>query len=241
MWRPHGARQERRHKFTHRFMDAAGRWHAHEQAGPATIEAWRSSLAVFSAAAIMLNVASPATLSRYGTKFEERAQRYGRAWHICVAAEDRCRSEFLTTEKRRQERFHQEHPGLTAYDASRPWETVLREAATNVEHWQRELQEPALLYTQSRGDAAPSWVKQQQEQRGQKRDSNAMNDDAAEYQEKEICKNWNRGKCHFKNCPRLHVCETCRKTGHQAKDCKVGKGNRHWKQGKKGKGKGGQK
>ena len=50
----------------------------------------------------MLEIATPATLSRYGVKFKERAQRYTSAWHLAMVAESRCRSEFLGAEKRRQ-------------------------------------------------------------------------------------------------------------------------------------------
>ena len=112
---PEGVREERRHKFINQIMDANGTRHAREQAGPASIEAWRSCWAVFSTAAVMLEIAPPATLARNGMKFEERALRYASAWHLAVTAENRCRSEFLGAE-RRQERFYQEQLGMTAFN-----------------------------------------------------------------------------------------------------------------------------
>ena len=35
---PHGARQERKHRFQFQHMDASGRWHTSEQAGPSCLE-----------------------------------------------------------------------------------------------------------------------------------------------------------------------------------------------------------
>ena len=80
---PHGLRLERRQKFQQHTMDPSGRWHATEQPGPASIEAWRECWSVYSTVAIMLNIATPATLNRYARRFEERAGRYPRAWHMC--------------------------------------------------------------------------------------------------------------------------------------------------------------
>ena len=58
---------------------------------------------MFTAAAIMLGIATPSTLGRYARRFEERCHRYPKAWYIAVLADDRCRSEFGVSERRRQE------------------------------------------------------------------------------------------------------------------------------------------
>ena len=96
---PHWLRAERRQKFQLQTMDAGGRWHASEQPGPSCIESWRECWAIYTTVAIMLNIATPATLSRYAERFEERANRYQRAWHLCVLAESRCRLEFFPSER----------------------------------------------------------------------------------------------------------------------------------------------
>ena len=49
---------------------------------------------------------------------------------------------------------------------------------------------------------------------------------------KEICKNFNVGKCQNQNCSRSHACSNCQKQGHTAPDCKgkgkgKGNGNQH--------------
>ena len=161
VWGPHGNRLARKQKFTNMHLDTGGKWHSSELSGPPNLEAWRASWAVFRTASIMLGIATPATLNRYESRFVERCHRYPRAWFIAVVADDRCRSEFWLTEKRRQERFYREHPELSSYNPRMPWESIIKEAASNVEWWMRELQEPAILYTRERSDVAPSWVTQQ--------------------------------------------------------------------------------
>ena len=92
----------------------------------------------------MLQVASPATLQRYETQFEERCERYHMVWHLCMQADIRCRSEWVIAEKRRQEAFYAKHPTVSAYNPRLPWDTVLREAADSQAFWYKELLEPAL-------------------------------------------------------------------------------------------------
>ena len=253
---PHGTRSERRMRFVQHFMDASGVWRTSEQPGPPTIEQWRASWETFAAAALMLKIASAATLSRYSKRFEERCARYPRAWHICVTAEDRCRCEFLAAEKRRQERFHNEHPGVSAYDHQAPWNTVLKEATENSEYWTRELAEPALIYTTTRGTQAPSWNTQKfpegevqrpkrdrpesEEQRHPIHRSGVYITDA---QGRELCINYNQGRCVMRNCRRSHKCEVClgnhrsndKSCGHGAKGAKAGN---KYRRGSKGTGKG---
>ena len=171
----------------------------------------------------MLGIITPATLTRYGRRFEERAMRYPRSWHICVVAEDRCRGEFFTAERRRQERFHTDHPGMSAYNADKPWESVMREASTNVDFWLRELQEPTLIYGRTRGDEHPSWTNQQHDgqsqQQGQKRNLGTQQQLPGGRGSNEICHNYNIGKCTNAECRRMHACETCGRQGHTKDQC----------------------
>ena len=131
-------------------MDSSGKWRATEQHGPATIEVWRTCWEVFAAAAICIGIAQPAVLMRYAKKFEERVCRYERAWHICLKAEERCRTEFWGNERRRQARFAEAHPTLSSIDRDMPWNSVIKEAADNLEYWTQELQEPAFIFMASR-------------------------------------------------------------------------------------------
>ena len=62
VWGPYGTRVERRMRFKARVLDAAGSWTQHECLGLDCIESWRKCWKVFSVEAIMLKVATPATL-----------------------------------------------------------------------------------------------------------------------------------------------------------------------------------
>jgi hypothetical protein len=112
----------------------------------------------------MLDIARPATLDLYAASFEERCRRYPKAWHLCAQADIRCRSEFLIEEKRRQEAFHQRMPMMSSFVPIAPWDSVLKAAAADGPFWDRELKEPALLFTVGLGKHAalePSWVERQ--------------------------------------------------------------------------------
>ena len=116
-----------------------------------------------------------------------------------------------------------------------PWESVIKGSTTNVEYWMHSCQEQAILHTKLRGDSNPSWVKQQPyEDRGQKRtwqdsEDNYASSTKADYVE--VCRNFNLGKCHKKECRFKHICDVCG-GNHQALEC--GKKRKA----KKGKGKG---
>ena len=50
------------------------------------------------------------------------------------------------------------HPALSAYDAVMPWNSVIKASSNDVEFWDRELKEPALLYTVGHGKQNPAHV-----------------------------------------------------------------------------------
>ena len=234
---PHGTRHEKRMRFAQHFQDTSGKWRAVEQHGPANIEVWRTCWETFSVAAISLRIAKPAVLARYAQKFEERCSRYTRAWHLCVKADDRCRAEFWQSERRRQDRFHGSHPDLSAIDPLMPWNHVIKESAENLEFWLHELQEPALMYSQVRGDSTPSWVHQQRdelEQKGKGKRKGGGHDGTHPRKRQgkyttnvkgmEICFKFNSNSC-YPGCPRAHQCSNCLGR-HAADDCSKGKGRK---------------
>ena len=234
---PHGTRQEKRMRFAQHFQDTTGKWRAVEQVGPPNIEVWRQCWETFTVAAVTLKIARPAALARYAQKFEERCTRYSRAWHLCVRADNRCRAEFWTAERRRQQRFAEAHPDLAAVDATMPWNSVIKESADNVEFWLNELQEPALLYGQAREDPGPpsrDWVRKGEKGKGkggQKGDPRG-NRYAVNESDVVICLNFNRETCRATDCKRAHQCNICLGP-HPAAKCPKFKKN------KKGKGAGG--
>jgi hypothetical protein len=163
VWGPYGARIERRLKFVSYALTPSGAWRTLEIPGADCLDTWRDCWAVFKTAAVMLDVARPATLDLYAASFEDRCRRYPKAWHLCAQADIRCRSEFLIEEKRRQEAFHQRVPMLSAYVAIAPWDSVFKAAAADGPFWERELKEQALLFTvgQAESGLEPSWVERQ--------------------------------------------------------------------------------
>ena len=179
----------------------------------------------------MLGIATLATLGRYARQFEERCMRYPKAWYLAVVADDRCRNEFWATERRRQERFHLDHPELSAFLPSLPWESVIKESTTNVEYWMRELQEPALAL-KDRSEVSPSWVKQHAaEEKGDKRTWEQANKGGAKGPRKkgrwftannqgiDLCRNYGNGRCQRGDeCSWAHQCEICLGE-HSRQDC----------------------
>lgn len=158
VWGPYGARIERRMKFTSHVTTPDGTWRTIELPGADCLDTWRECWSVFKTAAVMCNLAHPATLDRYEQLFTERCKRYPGAWHLCAQADIRCRSECWVDEKRVQEQFHTQFPQLSAYDPAMPWNTVIKKAAGDAEFWDKELDKPALLYMLGRGRTHPSTV-----------------------------------------------------------------------------------
>ena len=144
VWGPDGLRREKRLKFEHGYMDTNGVWRTKEIPGPANWDDWCECFEVFRTAAIMLDIASDMTLEIYKSELEKRAKRFQGMWHLVAMADMRCRSEWLEQEHRRQRAFHQEDPKSSAYDPKRPWNSVLRAAATDERFWKENLEDPAI-------------------------------------------------------------------------------------------------
>ena len=151
VWGPHGSRMERAMYFRAHFCGPDGRWRSTEIKGPENLEAWEVCYDVFKTSAIMDNVASVATLDYYAKKFKHRVSRYCWAWHLALQADWRCRTEFWVEERRTQEVFHASNPALSAFDPNRPWNSVIKASAKNVDFWHEHLAEPAAFYRQNNG------------------------------------------------------------------------------------------
>ena len=203
--------------------------------GMVEVDSFGTYFKLFTVAAVALRIARPAVLARYAQKFEDRCHRYHRAWHLCVRADDRCRAEFWLSERRRQARFSEAHPNLTSVDQVMPWDTVIREAADNLEFWLSELQEPAMLYTQARDESAapppalgdaPRIRNNGTKGKGghpRRRGGRFISDGNGT----EICNKFNWRDCD-RGCGRAHICSVCLGE-HPSADCtrvKKGKGGK---------------
>ena len=147
-------------------MDTTGKGRAVEQGSPANLEVWRSCGETSTVAALSIGIATPAVLARYALRFEERCNRYARAWHLCVKVDERCCSEFWAAELRRQERFHKEHPDLSAVNAEMLWCQAIQESTDNVGFWLQGFQEPAMLYAQVWADIEQPRALRDQDRQG---------------------------------------------------------------------------
>ena len=151
-------------RFVSHVLSPDGSWRVVELPGADCLDTWRDCWAVFRSAAIMADVALPATPDRFESMFVERCRRYPTAWHLCAQADIRARSELVIEERRRQESFHSAHPNMSVFDVTMPWNSVLKAAASDAEFWDRELREPAMLYMVGHGRAFPSHVERLPEQ-----------------------------------------------------------------------------
>ena len=70
-----------------------------------------------------------------------RVDRFSDAWHLCVLADTRCRSELWESEFRRQSQFRGTNPELSAFVPSRPWNSVIRATSTDLDFWKEELED----------------------------------------------------------------------------------------------------
>ena len=211
-----------------------------EVLGPETIEAWRQCWRVFATAATMLKLATQAALNMYEMRFERRSERYHYAWHLCVQADNRCRSEWWATEHRRQEAHYLRHPAHSGFRPDMPWDSVITEAAVNSDFWQEELMEPAIAYQRQRGTASAASIHQQLDPVDQPADPGARQwrprgkgrgcgekaqGKGEQKRAKEPCYNYNRNETGCRDpCPqgRFHGCEGCRKPGVRSINCDCG-------------------
>ena len=124
--------------------------------GASNLMAWEESWRIFRTAALMLNLATAATLDRHSAAFKARVHEYPNVWHLAAQADIRCRSEFWIQELRRQESFFAAHPQLSSFSPTQPWNNVIKTSATHIEFWSKEFEKPALLYQMNGVKAMPA-------------------------------------------------------------------------------------
>ena len=268
IWGPYGNRIAKTVKFTHHFLDGAGQWRARELPGPDCYAAWERGWRVFRTAAIMAQIATPAVLDTYAMRFKARCDKFSWAWDLCCLADSRCRSEWWTHELRRQVTFHTANPGMSAFQPTQPWNSVVKAAAVAPAFWKDELEDDALIRRVGAaggaaaasggpppppprawdgGSAAAGSGKRKRGNRdrgagGGPSSSSAPPRDRVPGGGKEICFAWNKARDGCQDvCPsgRAHVCRVCLQP-HRAVDCpKAAPGDGKTGGGGKGGGRGG--
>ena len=257
VWGAHGDRIARAMRFvSQQWRD--GQWKAIELPGAANLDAWEEAWRIFRTAALMLQLATAATLDRYAAEFRTRVLQHPDVWHLAAQADIRCRTEFWSQEKRKQEAFHATHPPLSAFIPEQPWNSVISASASHSEFWSREFEKPAMLYVMNSAKSVPArppgpgattsddqaWMKPQPKKKTgggfdpQRKDGRFFKSKAGI----NICCAWARANdgCSNDRCDKgfAHICEWCR-APHKTIDCPHSPG---WtpekKKENKGKGKG---
>ena len=155
VWGAYGDRLARAMKFTSQ-QRKDGQWKSIEIPGASSLLAWEEAWRIFRTAALMLNLATAATLDRYSASFKARVHEYPNVWHLAAQADIRCRSEFWIQELRRQEAFFSAHPELSSFSPRQPWNNVIKVSATHLDFWAKEFEKPALLYQMNGARAMPA-------------------------------------------------------------------------------------
>lgn len=124
-------------KFLNHVLQPDGTFKAVEVPGPPNYDVWLSSWRVFENVLLMFTqvvggdtkaIVTPAALEEYKDSFRDLVVSYPEAWHLCVVAEDRCRSEHFP--RLRRELTAKHGRGLTdGFSPDLPWSGVFREAA----------------------------------------------------------------------------------------------------------------
>lgn len=128
--------------------------------GPPSFDSWHACFRVFKAILHMLRypasplapqgslVVSAASIELYYESFRKLVQEFPEAWHLMMAAEDRCRGEHFSRLRRQLERAYAAGNvpfGLT-FDPAMPWDCVFRAAALDARYWDEEVRRPATTF-----------------------------------------------------------------------------------------------
>ena len=156
VWLPYGRRSERSHKFRVYVPLGNGEIQVREQPGPANFQAWTASWRVFKAAAIMLDIISMASLSRYEKAIERLVLQWPACWGLVGAAEDKARSE-------RWMRLHRKtiadrdagKPVPRDWTINKPWSALMVELSMDLEFWTEHVHIPATAWMANGQRGAP--------------------------------------------------------------------------------------
>ena len=86
VWGPHGDRIARAMRFVSQQW-GDGQWKAVELPGAASLDAWEESWRIFRTGALMLQLATAATLDRYASEFRTRVLQHPDVWHLAAQAD----------------------------------------------------------------------------------------------------------------------------------------------------------
>eukprot|EP00438_Fugacium_kawagutii_P030045 Skav201341 [mRNA] locus=scaffold1389:342359:347181:+ [translate_table: standard] len=124
--------------------------------GPSTFMAWKASWNVFRTAAIMLNIASLASLEAYFKQVEKMTVQWPSCWGLIYMADDAARAERM--EKIRRRITIDSSNGRQVprdWDPMRPWSCVFFQLAGDVDYWTEKVHHPAAAWVASGQRGSP--------------------------------------------------------------------------------------
>ena len=136
VWGPYGSRRERHFLLTAHHLNVSGDYQAKEVPGAQSLEDWLEGWAFATTTFVMGGIVERGVADAYAAHFKEMAENYPAAWWICCLAELEFRFEFATEELARLKEFHTLDPGLSRFDPSKPWDTVLMAGIKGIEAMQ---------------------------------------------------------------------------------------------------------
>lgn len=101
---------------------------------------------MFVAAALMLDVATQASLGIYEKTIEKLSRTWPAAWHLIVVADDKCRAEHLERVRRRLTSCAALGDAVPADFSTTPWAACFRLAAQDDKFWDEQVRHPAAAW-----------------------------------------------------------------------------------------------
>ena len=158
---PFGRRVQKALRLRSWLLQADGTYKAVDVPGPPSFQAWAACWKVYRAVLYMLQypadgltraepigVVTPAAMEEYAEHFSQLQAEYPECWHLCAAAEDRCRGELFPRLRRELERLHSANRSINSvvFDPRQPWAAVFVAAARDEAFWDREVRRPAISF-----------------------------------------------------------------------------------------------
>jgi len=160
LWGPFGRRQQKLMKYS-AMVWVGGQLEYRQLAGPPSFSAWRKCWRVFRTAMVLVRGSRAGALDAYEERIRTFADIYPDNWGTIARADDILRSEgWERTRREIQDRMSRGvYQGI--WNASMPWEAVIRDSATDGTYWQENLRDLAGAprpQPQRQSDAPAAWA-----------------------------------------------------------------------------------
>ena len=144
VWGPYERKLSKTHKCRIYTPLGDGSFLQRDLAGPASFQAWLAAWRVFRTAALMLNVASLASLELYQRFIERLVTQWPQNWGLIYAAEDGARAERFEKLRRHftlEASFGRQVP--RDWDPLGPWSCIFVQMTKEDSYWQEKVHIPA--------------------------------------------------------------------------------------------------